>query len=41
MICDECDSDPDTCECCIEDCEELRDQENMEYQFEGEREARE
>jgi hypothetical protein len=41
MICDECDSDPETCECSREDCEELRDQEAMEYEFEGRREARE
>ena len=41
MICDDCSNDPETCECCIEECENLAAQEDMEYQYEGLREARE
>jgi hypothetical protein len=39
MICDECKNDPDTCDRCIEDCEELATQEAAECAYDARREA--
>lgn len=38
-ICDECDQDPITCDCSIEDCESAAMEAAAEYQFEGRREC--